>query len=79
MLTWLANDLATTTQDWIIAYWHHPPYSKGTHDSDTEGRLIDMRQNLMPPAASTGKSALTPPVAKPVDLLTEFSDLRDKE
>ena len=29
MLTWLTSDLAATTQPWIIAYWHHPPYSKG--------------------------------------------------
>ncbi len=29
MLTWLQNDLAATGQDWVIAYWHHPPYSKG--------------------------------------------------
>lgn len=48
MATWLAADLASTTQDWVIAFWHHPPYSKGTHDSDTEGQLIDMRQNLLP-------------------------------
>ena len=36
MLTWLEADLAATAQDWLIAYWHHPPYSKGSHDSDTE-------------------------------------------
>jgi len=34
MLTWLENDLMNTAQDWIIAFWHHPPYSKGSHDSD---------------------------------------------
>jgi PKD repeat protein len=48
MLTWLANDLAASAQDWIVVYWHHPPYSKGSHDSDTEGPLIDMRQNVVP-------------------------------
>jgi hypothetical protein len=48
MLTWLAADLAATNQDWIIAFWHHPPYSKGTHDSDTEANLIDMRTNALP-------------------------------
>jgi hypothetical protein len=48
MLTWLANDLLATTQDWVIAFWHHPPYSKGSHDSDSEGQLIDMRQNVLP-------------------------------
>jgi hypothetical protein len=52
MLTWLANDLAATQQYWIIAYWHHPPYSKGSHDSDNPadsgGRLRDMRENVLP-------------------------------
>jgi hypothetical protein len=48
MATWLRNDLAATTQDWIIAFWHHPPYSKGSHNSDTESQLIEMRQNFLP-------------------------------
>ncbi len=48
MMMWLQADLATTTQDWIIAYWHHPPYSKGSHDSDTSGALTDMRKNALP-------------------------------
>ena len=54
MLTWLENDLAATTQKWIIAYWHHPPYSKGAHDSDTERRLVDMRENALPILESYG-------------------------
>jgi hypothetical protein len=48
MLTWLKNDLAATRQDWIISYWHHPPYTKGSHDSNTEGKLVDMRKNAVP-------------------------------
>ncbi|MEK6323685.1 MAG: fibronectin type III domain-containing protein [Acidobacteriota bacterium] len=48
MMTWLQNDLASTLQPWIIAFWHHPPYSKGSHDSDTEAQLIEMRQNALP-------------------------------
>jgi len=48
MLTWLANDLAANTRPWVIAYWHHPPYSKGSHDSDSESQLSDMRQNALP-------------------------------
>lgn len=48
MLTWLQTDLASTTQDWIIAFWHHPPYTKGSHNSDTETELIEMRQNVLP-------------------------------
>jgi hypothetical protein len=54
MNTWLAADLATTAQDWIIAFWHHPPYSKGSHDSDLETELIQMRQNAVPILESYG-------------------------
>ncbi len=52
MLNWLEQDLAATNQDWIIAFWHHPPYSKGSHDSDNpnenDGRLREMRENVLP-------------------------------
>ena len=48
MLTWLQNDLQATSRNWIIAFWHHPPYSKGSHDSDTEIELAEMRQNVLP-------------------------------
>jgi len=48
MLTWLEQDLAATDKDWIIAYWHSPPYSKGSHDSDFESNLVGMRQQVVP-------------------------------
>jgi acid phosphatase type 7 len=48
MLTWLRADLAATSKPWIIAIWHHPPYTKGSHDSDTETELIEMRTNALP-------------------------------
>jgi predicted MPP superfamily phosphohydrolase len=54
MLTWLASDLAANTKPWIIAFWHHPPYSKGSHNSDTETPLIEMRQNALPILESYG-------------------------
>ena len=54
MLTWMAEDLASTQQDWLIAFWHHPPYSKGTHDSDSEGSLVDMRENALPILEAAG-------------------------
>jgi hypothetical protein len=54
MLTWLQNDLAATTQEWIIAYFHHPPYSKGSHDSDREWELIQMRTNVVPVLEAAG-------------------------
>ena len=46
-VTWLKQDLAANTQQWTIVYFHHPPYTKGSHDSDTEPELINMRQNLV--------------------------------
>jgi hypothetical protein len=52
MLTWLADDLAATEQEWIVAYFHHPPYTKGSHNSDNPGdsggRMRDMRENALP-------------------------------
>ncbi len=48
MLQWLESDLAMNDKPWLIGVWHHPPYTKGSHDSDTEGGLIDMRQNALP-------------------------------
>ena len=55
MYRWLQADLqAASNADWIVAIWHHPPYSKGAHDSDTETQLIDMRQNFLPLLESYG-------------------------
>jgi len=48
MATWLKRDLAATKAKWIVGFWHHPPYTKGTHDSDKETQLIEMRQHIMP-------------------------------
>ncbi len=48
MKTWLTNDLNATTREWIIAFWHHPPYSKGSHDSDTESQMVKMRTDVNP-------------------------------
>ena len=48
MLTWLRADLAATDQKWIVAFWHHPPYSKGSHDSDFDFQLTQMRENVLP-------------------------------
>jgi hypothetical protein len=48
MAQWLKADLAATKRDWIIAFFHHPTYTKGTHDSDKEARSIEMRQAFLP-------------------------------
>jgi calcineurin-like phosphoesterase family protein/purple acid phosphatase-like protein len=47
MLDWLATDLAATTQDWIVAYWHHCPYCSGSHNSEIEADLLRMRANVV--------------------------------
>ncbi len=48
MANWLRADLSSTTQEWVIAYWHHPPYTRGNHNSDAETDLIEVRQNILP-------------------------------
>lgn len=52
MAEWLKKDLAADTLLWTVAYWHHPPYSKGSHDSDNgnhiNGELVEMRENILP-------------------------------
>ncbi|NWK55944.1 metallophosphoesterase family protein [Verrucomicrobiaceae bacterium N1E253] len=57
MAQWLKEDLAKTSSkksDWIVAFWHHPPYTKGSHDSDKEKQLIEMREYIMPILESSG-------------------------
>lgn len=48
MANWLKADLAATNRLWKVAYWHHPPYSKGSRDSDLEPEQIQMRENIVP-------------------------------
>jgi hypothetical protein len=35
MKRWLINDLAANQNDWTVVMFHHPPYTKGSHDSDS--------------------------------------------
>ncbi|HSB92649.1 MAG TPA: metallophosphoesterase, partial [Flavitalea sp.] len=46
--TWLKQDLAANKQKWTVVYFHHPPYTKGSHNSDTEQELVSLRQKLVP-------------------------------
>ena len=48
MLAWLRDDLTQNLKPWVIAFWHHPPYSKGSHDSDSEPALVEMRATVLP-------------------------------
>jgi hypothetical protein len=54
MAKWLKADLEKAKADWLIAFWHHPPYTKGSHDSDKEKDLQEMRQHIMPIIESGG-------------------------
>lgn len=47
-LLWLEQDLAATKQPWIVAYWHHPPYSRGSHNTDKDKESIEMRAHVLP-------------------------------
>lgn len=57
MYHWLKADLDQVHEDetdWIIAYWHHPPYTHGTHNSDKEQQHFDMRENFLPLLEASG-------------------------
>ncbi|MBL1216951.1 MAG: metallophosphoesterase family protein [Planctomycetes bacterium] len=52
MMNWLEADLDETGAKWVIAYWHHPPYTHGSHNSDNRSdsgaRMFDMRERAVP-------------------------------
>lgn len=52
MANWLKEDLANNTLPWVIVAFHHPPYTRGNHDSDdgsdSKGRMQEMRENILP-------------------------------
>lgn len=45
---WLEKDLAANKSLWTIVFFHHPPYTKRSHDSDVEVALGQVRQTLVP-------------------------------
>jgi hypothetical protein len=56
MRTWLISDLSSNKLDWTVVIFHHPPYTKGSHDSDEKPSsflgidtpIIDMRKEFTP-------------------------------
>jgi acid phosphatase type 7 len=45
---WVKKDLAANkNKQWVVAYWHHPPYTMGSHDSDKESLLVKIRENFI--------------------------------
>lgn len=45
--TWLKKDLAANTKKWTVVYFHHPPYTKTSHNSDDEQDLAAIRENFI--------------------------------
>ena len=48
MANWLRSDLANNTKQWLVAFWHVPPYSRGSHYSDDSTQLTKMREIFNP-------------------------------
>ena len=50
MKQWILQDLQQNTKKFTIAYFHQPPYSKGSHDSDDfyELAMKAMREKVIP-------------------------------
>ncbi len=47
---WIKKDLEAfknTKRGWVVAYWHHPPYTMGSHNSDRELELVKIRENFI--------------------------------
>ncbi|MDP5121595.1 MAG: metallophosphoesterase [Spirosomaceae bacterium] len=45
---WLERDLAANKLLWTVVFFHHPPFTKRSHDSDAEPELQRIRETLVP-------------------------------
>lgn len=58
MRRWLEADLAANQSPWTMAVLHHPPYSRGSHDSDdgrgSDWRMLAVREDLVPALEDLG-------------------------
>ncbi len=45
--TWLKADLAANSKEWTVAYFHHPPYTKTSHNADSELDLVAIREKFV--------------------------------
>ncbi len=45
---WIKQDLAANTnKDWVVAYWHHPPFSLGTRNGELDFDMTSIRENFI--------------------------------
>lgn len=47
-MKWLESDLKANKQKWTIVYWHHPPYTMASRNSDKEVDLKTIREEVLP-------------------------------
>lgn len=45
---WLERDLSANKLLWTVVFFHHPPFTKRSHDSDAERELEVIREILIP-------------------------------
>ncbi len=48
MWSWCESDLQQNTMDWTVVIVHQGPYTKGSHNSDTETEHVKFRENFLP-------------------------------
>ena len=48
MVDWLLDDLKACDSDWIVAFMHLGPYSRGSYNSDNNGGLVYTRYHVVP-------------------------------
>jgi len=46
-VVWLKKDLELNQRKWTVVYWHHPPFTQGTYNSDVTNELVKIRQNFV--------------------------------
>lgn len=68
MATWLGNDLANNPKDWLVVFFHHPPYSRGSPNSDRTGVVRDSFA-MVKGGAANALPAVAPGSALPTYLL----------
>lgn len=45
---WIKQDLAANqNKDWVVAYWHHAPFSLGSRNGETEADMTAIRKNFI--------------------------------
>jgi acid phosphatase type 7 len=54
MLSWLRENLALVETDWLIAYLHHAPFSRGTHHGQQEQSAAAVRAHMLPLLEAAG-------------------------